>query len=312
MGLHAYHSPKADRIVHEALLDIGAEIESLAMPRLKGVVLGGGYGRGEGGVVEEDDGSVHLYNDLDFYVVADPESTSADIARIAEALEPISRKWTRTLGVDVDFSPAKPLWRLRRDQGRLMVQELLHGYFDVAGAKGEELFRDVRRLRPDELPWPEAARLLVNRGAGWLLAGEPGRDGGFVARNLNKCILGAGDALLIARGEYRWKAEERAAVLGDALYAKALEWKFRPQKSAVCDRETARTVWLDAVREIHRKPASRTLYQAVRWLVRRRSLGDIRTLGFLPEVRILLVMERVVKANHSFSPSLKKDWLTFN
>ena len=312
MRPYAYHSPKADQLVQESIRAIGAEVESLSIPGLMGVVLGGGYGRGEGGVVEGDGESVSLSNDLDFFVVAVPEATADDLARIGDALQPISQKWTRKLGIEVDFSPAKPPWRLKHDQDRLMIQELIHGYVDVAGAKGEELFRDVKKQEPGELPWAEAVRLLVNRGAGWLLAGEPGHDGGFVARNINKCILGAGDARLIARGEYQWKAEERAAVLGDALYAKALEWKFRPQKSAVCDRETARTVWLDAVREIHRKHASRTLYQAVRWLVRRRSLGDIRTLGLLPEVRILLVMEKVVKANQPFSPSLKKDWLTFN
>ena len=312
MGPHAYHSPKADQLVHESVRAIGAEIESLEMPGLKGVVLGGGYGRGEGGVVEEDDGSVRLYNDLDFFVVAEPDATSADIARIGDALTPISQKWTRTLGIEVDFSPAKPPWRLKHDQDRLMIQELIHGYVDVAGAKGEELFRDVKKIQPGELPWAEAVRLLVNRGAGWLLAGEPGRDEGFVARNINKCILGAGDARLIARGEYRWKADERASVLGDALYSQAVAWKYRPRNSAVCDRETAKGVWLEAVREIHQKHDVRTLYQGVRWLVRRRSLGDIRTLGFLPEVRILLVMEKTVKADAPFSPSLKKDWLTFN
>ena len=313
MGPYAYHSPEADQLVNDAIRAIGAEIEAMSLPGLAGIVLGGGYGRGEGGVVVDAVKGVMLSNDLDFYVVVTPKATAAELARIGEALHPIGQKWTGILGIDVDFSPARTPWRLVHDQERLMIQELIHGYVDVVGAKGEELFRDVAKRLPSELPWSEAVRLLVNRGAGWLLAGEPGHDEGFVARNINKCILGAGDARLIARGEYRWKAEERADVLGDVLYAKALEWKFRPQKTAVCDRETARGVWLDAVREIQsHSHATRTLRQCVRWLVRRRSIGDIRTLGFLPEVRILLVMEKVVKENGSFSPSLKKDWLIFN
>ncbi len=51
MSLHAYNSPEADRIVDDAIQQIGAEINALDIPMLGGVVLGGGYGRGEGGVV---------------------------------------------------------------------------------------------------------------------------------------------------------------------------------------------------------------------------------------------------------------------
>ena len=112
----AYHSPKADQLVQETIRAIGAEVDSLSIPGLMGVVLGGGYGRGEGGVVETDDDGVKLFNDLDFFVMAVSEATAADIARIGEALKPISQKWTRKLDIEVDFSPAKPLWRLKHDR----------------------------------------------------------------------------------------------------------------------------------------------------------------------------------------------------
>ena len=49
-----------------------------------------------------------LSNDLDFYVVAEYGSSGADLAAIAAALRPVSKKWTARLGVDVDFSPPKP------------------------------------------------------------------------------------------------------------------------------------------------------------------------------------------------------------
>ena len=48
MGRHvAGEAPELDAMVDEALRGIGAEIDALRVPRLKGVVLGGGYGRGE-------------------------------------------------------------------------------------------------------------------------------------------------------------------------------------------------------------------------------------------------------------------------
>ena len=122
MGRHAYDSPEMDRLVEEVISGVGAEIEALQLPMLAGVVLGGGYGRGEGGVVLRPGTPPALSNDLDFYVVTKADATNADIAAIGTALHPISEKWTEKLGVDVDFCEAKTPWRLVHDQERLMIQ----------------------------------------------------------------------------------------------------------------------------------------------------------------------------------------------
>lgn len=312
MPSHAYNSPEADRIVDDAIQQIGAEINALDIPMLGGVVLGGGYGRGEGGVFEDNGPqNPHLSNDLDFYVVTVENASSADIEAIARTLEPISLKWSEKLGIDVDFCTPKTPWRIKHDQERLMIQELVHGYFNVAGKKGEELFKDIARLQPSALPWTEAIRLLVNRGAGLLLCTEPGRDDVFIVRNINKCILGIGDARLIAGNNYKWKAVDRAALLNNELYTKALEWKFRPKKEAICSLDEARKQWLTAVSEI-KATGKRTLYNTLRWLARRRTLGDLRTIGLPPVVRILRSMYKTIQQKQPFSPSLKKDWQIFN
>ena len=312
MPSYAYKSPEADRIVQEAILHIGAEINALDIPKLGGIVLGGGYGRGEGGVFE-DKGSQNprLSNDLDFYVVTVENASNADIDAIARTLEPISVKWTEKLGLDVDFCTPKTPWRIKHDQERLMIQELIHGYFDVAGKKGEELFKDIDRLEPSALPWTEAIRLLVNRGAGILLCEEPGRDDVFIVRNINKCILGIGDAKLIASNKYQWKAVDRANLLSNELYTKAMEWKFRPRKEAICSLEEAREQWLEAVSEI-KATGKRTIYSTLRWIARRHTLGDLRTIGLSPVVRILQSMYKTIQQRQPFSPSLKRDWQIFN
>ena len=172
MSPHAFDCPEADRLVDDALRAIGAEIDALRIPRLLGVVLGGGYARGEGGVIAGG-----LSNDLDFYVVAEDGASGAELAAIAAALRPVSEKWTAALGVDVDFSPPKTPWRISHDAERLMIQELIHGYCDVAGKPGAELFADVPRRPPEALPFLEAVRLLVNRGAGLLLDDLEDGDG---------------------------------------------------------------------------------------------------------------------------------------
>ena len=324
MGRHeAGEMPELDGFVEEACAGLGAEIAALCVPRLAGVVLGGGYGRGEGGAI----GSC-LSNDLDFFAITEDGAPEAEsVAAIAAALEPLSKRWTEKLGVDVDFAVKTP-WRLKHDEARLMVQELVHGYFDVAGRKGDDLFAGIERREPSRLPVGEATRLLMNRGMGLLLAkeaadggaSESGRAGDFVNRNINKCVLGAGDAKLIARGEYRWKAEDRAAALGDPLYSAAVEWKFRPKGSPVCDWEKAREIWLAAEEEVSRGSRSsrgsslsrRTLRNALRWLIRRRTIGDFATLGIEPEVRVLRKISAAILGHGAISQELRRDWEVFN
>ena len=321
-------APEAEALVADALVGIGREVDAMRVPGLDGVVLGGGYGRGEGGVREVESGEwrvesggrrVQLSNDLDFFAITADGASDADAAAIAVRLEPVSRRWTERLGIDVDFTARTP-WRLRHDQERLMVQELLHGYVDVAGRKGEELFAGIERREPGAFPWMEAARLMMNRGVGLLLAQEAGRPRDFVARNLNKCILGAGDAFLISRGRYQWRATERAAALkarsDGGLYARALEWKFRPGEEPVCDWETARECWLDAKLDVtaavDETSRRRTLRHAARWLARRRTVGALATFGQDPVLRVLDGVTRCIETRAPLAPALKRDWEIFN
>ncbi len=312
----AIDSPAVDALVADAVAKVGAAVDAMSVPRLAGVVLGGGYGRGEGGVFTDSSGGEHPYNDLDFYVVAEEGTTDDELAAINRALDPLSKEWTARTGVDVDFCPAKTPWRIRHDQERLMIQELIHGYVDVAGKKGEELFKGVDRRAPDAFPWTEAVRLLVNRGVGLLLARESD-DPAFIARNINKCALGAGDAALIARHAYAWRTEDRANALGSAEYRAAVDWKFRPGPEAPLTWEAARGLWLAAAEEVRKagrgeRSAGRSLWQAARWIVRRRTVGDLSTLGQEAVVRIFKKLEGVVRERAPLTEELRKDWIVFN
>ena len=314
-------APDMDARVEAAIAGIGRDVAALDLPCLWGVVLGGGYGRGEGGVIETADGARRLSNDLDFFVIAKkgvPETEAT--ATLGAALQPVSEKWTKSLGVDVDFSVKTP-WRLKHDEARQMVQELLNGYVDVTGAPGAELFAHLVRRAPSELPWLEAARLMMNRGIGLLLAKEPGRTKDFVARNINKCILGADDAFLISRGLYQWRVADRVAALAaqgdDRLYRRAVEWKFRPREEPVCDWETARAVWQGAYQDaisnfFDEGHLRRTLRNAARWLVRRRTVGALATFGQDPVLRVLDGVKRCIDGRLPLTPALKRDWEIFN
>ena len=328
MGRHtAIECPELDRLVDDSCTEVGREVEALRIPRLAGVVLGGGYGRGEGGVRETGDGARTLFNDLDFFAITEDGASTDEIAAIIAALEPVSKKWTGRLGLDVDFTVRTP-WRIKHDEDRLMIQELVRGYFDVSGSKGDRLFAHIRLIDAMKVPWMEAARLLMNRGMGLLLAmegtgnGEEGRgkreqERGFVLRNINKCVLGAGDARLVARHDYRWKAAERGDALGDALYRAAVEWKFLPGDEAVCSWETAQKNWCEAFDEVMdagrgEGALSRSLWEGARWVVRRRALGDLSGFGRNCTVRVLEGVARCVRERRQPDDALMRDWRIFN
>lgn len=240
--------PEAEELLNRTLPQIGRDIAALHLNGLAGVYLGGGYGRGEGGVFRDTDGRVRLYNDLDFFAVADCCGFSAK-KRIDSALRTVSEKWSAQLGVEVDFGPVKNRSELAKAGHTLMFQELRHGYVTVYG-DADLLKAELPDLNPAFLSLPEALRLMLNRGMGLLLAREALKkspaDTGFILRNLNKCVLGCGDALLISRGKYAWSVHDRTRILVglddlpdplNHLYHEAVRFKLQPAADLPADPE---------------------------------------------------------------------------
>ena len=212
----------ADHVVEqklsEGLAGIAADLHSLKpAQRPLAVYLGGGYGRGEGGVEVKEDGTRGLYNDLDFFVFGKNRRHCREINR---ALTRLHLKWSEILQVEVEFSAAKTKNKMSGIVSTLMLQELLQGHQQIFGE--EDVLRDLPRMKPETLPPEEGFRLLLNRGAGVLFAAQrilsPGgmnaeqRD--FAVRNLHKAVLGIGDALLLIHKNYRWKSHDRLKEVG--------------------------------------------------------------------------------------------------
>ncbi len=225
-------NPGAEQLLGDALAELSAEIAASPVAgMIRCVALGGGYGRGEGGATADG----KLYNDLDFFVFPVP---GADHGKLEVFFAGLSHRQAEKLGIEADFFLApSPGW-LNENRTTLMVQELLAGHRTIFG--DETVLTAVPGLEWRDLPWSEGARLLLNRGAGLLLAAEKVGDPGerdFVNRNIHKAELGCGDALLIASHAYCRTGMERLEALkklgGGAqslavAYQRALEFKYRP------------------------------------------------------------------------------------
>ena len=226
----ACNDAEAEMLLERVLAEMQKNLSGTALC----VYLGGSYGRGDGGV-RQDRANGILYNDLDFFVFARKKCDNAGVV-----LKEIAGKYEKELKVDVDFSSIMSVNDIKNNSKRLMMQELKRGYRLVAG---EDLLEQYLPAIPAEkLPFSEACRLLLNRGMGLLLAGEKitgnSADTDFILRNIYKAILGAGDAMMIAEGEYRWNLAERLESIEKsdmpeiykALYREAVEFKCAPHR----------------------------------------------------------------------------------
>lgn len=240
--MYARHaSTEFNARLHGALQRLTVDVRRVLRDNLVALVLGGGYGRGEGGVVGTG-GEERPYNDLDLVLVVRRKN-----AVPAAALAAIGKAYGAELGIEVDFSRPLTLRDIRRWPHRLIWFDLLNGHVVLCGP--QDLLRTCapQRLR-EPLPAIEATRLLLNRGAGllWalrLIRGlEPSPDADFARRNYYKCALALGDALLIVHRRFSSSYSRRDALLAGLeadcaevveldvgpLYRRALRFKFWP------------------------------------------------------------------------------------
>jgi hypothetical protein len=195
--------------------------------RLKALWLGGGYGRGEGGVLRMPSGD-QPYNDLEFYVCLRGNRLLNE-HRFGPLLRQLGRAVGGTAGVEVEFQVVTPA-QLRHARPSMFYYDLVAGHRQLAG-EGALLQRFAHHADPRHLPLSEATRLLMNRGTGLVLARQrlnraplDPEDADFVGRNIAKAQLALGDAVLTVIGKYHWSCLERHRRLVALAGAASLPW----------------------------------------------------------------------------------------
>ncbi len=187
-------------------------LRALPGERLEGLVLGGGYGRGEGGVLRTESGD-RPYNDLEFYVFIRGNRLWNE-RRFGTALHRLASELSLVAGVPVEFK-IESRERLRRGAVSMFSYDLVSAHRQVFGR--DDLFAGCEQhLNASAIPLSEAARLLFNRCTGLLLARQylsrdplTAEDCDFIGRNLAKAQLALGDAVLTASHSYHWSCLER-------------------------------------------------------------------------------------------------------
>jgi hypothetical protein len=213
--------------------------------RLEAILLGGGYGRGEGGVLKSRAGD-RPYNDLELYVCARGNGWLNE-SRYRRRLHRLGEHLSSDAGVEVEFKLIS-LGKIHRSPPTMFFYDLAMGH-RVLWGDPECLAGCNQHRDPSAIPLCEATRLLMNRCSGLLFSAERLRrnpftsvDGDFTGRNLAKAQLGFADAVLAARGHYHWSCRERhsricALALDEAWWPEArrhheqgVEFKLHPER----------------------------------------------------------------------------------
>ncbi|CAN5862208.1 hypothetical protein BH11VER1_BH11VER1_19840 [soil metagenome] len=210
---------------------------------LEGIALGGGYGRGEGGVLFHASYQAP-YNDMEFFVFVRGPLLIQQI-RWNRALQDLAHRLTERYGIEIEFK-LLTLAKLRRSEPSMFYYDLVMGHHWVMG--DDSLFVGCEHHQdPSTIPLHEVTRLLMNRSSGLLFAkvrlSHPdftAEDADFVARNLAKAQLALGDVLLATHGQYHWSCIERHRRLQcqslpfdfSDHHAAGVEFKLHPTRSS--------------------------------------------------------------------------------
>lgn len=209
--------PKAREVIER---DLALVCETVAKkdPKLRALVLTGGFSRGEGTV---RDG--RPVNDYDLVAVRGAPGGDAQYRALAHQL-------SQEVGIEVDVLPVASA-RLPFVGRKLFWLDAKLGARVIWG--DADALRRLPDLRPERIPRMEAARLLGNRAAGLLLALPTSDDPQPPEQcdlQATKAALAAMDATLLSRGLYAPRMRERLRLLDAhpdrATFARAVEWKL--------------------------------------------------------------------------------------
>ena len=225
--------------------------------RLDALLLGGGYGRGQGGVLKTPSGD-KPYNDLEFYVCVKGNEVFNQ-QRYRRAIHHLGETLSPEAGLEVEFKITS-LARLQKVPPTMFSYDLACGHRSLL--EGPPLFTNDLQKDSSGIPLFEATRLLMNRCSGLLFANERLQrkhftedDANFVGRNHAKAQLAFGDVALTASGKYHWDCRERSQLLSTLSpeqlpsldevrchHQAGLEFKLHPRRTAdsmelLCDRQ---------------------------------------------------------------------------
>jgi hypothetical protein len=233
-----------NRVVAGQLREVAEALVDLLGDRLIAVLIAGGFGRGEGGIIRDEKG-IRPVNDYDLYLVV--KSLKKTRCEFGGQIEAIAQACSARFGIKQIDMGLVSRWQLWVPRNSIVRYEAREGHQVICGP--EKMC--IRSIRAEQIPMKEGAQYFFTRGGGLLIAryilenrekleGMPWFENFSI--EMNKAGIALGDVELILRRKYHWSYRKRLKRfealepdLGDAgerigpVYRAAVEQKLDPQ-----------------------------------------------------------------------------------
>ena len=257
-----YGAKDAERFLVDILTKIRTLFkEHFSDEQTAALILIGGYGRGEGGMVKEN-GIYRPHNNLDLLYIYNGALDKKVIERVDEALQNISKKYN--IGIDLSAITKKKLLTL---EGLVISYDMRYGHKTLLG--DSSFIQEYNNFSVYNIDPVDIRQLLVNRGTlllinTLLLQKEElsTRERKLIIKHAIKAIIGYGEALLFFHNQYHWSYAKKQSNMTKlstidekikALYTEAIAFRFKPDYETYLQKDLHR--WnkelLKTLGEIH-------------------------------------------------------------
>jgi len=232
-----YKITEAENFLNEVLGEAAKLFENMFdKNETAALILIGGYGRGEGGVVQKN-GVFRPHNNLDLLYIYNGKISRDRIDDANQALQSIAKKYD--FGIDMSAINKEKLLTL---DGLVVSYDMRFGHKTLLG--NSDFLRNHNPFSIYNIDPVDIRQLLVNRGTlllinRLLLSKEALSvdEKKLIIKHAIKAIIGYGDAMLYFHNKYHWSyAQKLTNMLEDknidesikSLYCEAILFRFKP------------------------------------------------------------------------------------
>lgn len=232
-------SEEVELYITSIVKEIGDRIKSnIGKEDYKALVMLGGYGRGEGGVVAN--GKEKPHNNFDLILITNNLEPRKQIVlknKLDAILSPIKDKIG--IGIDISLINAK---KLKNSSCRLMWYDMRFGHKVIFG--DTEFVSSLTHFTVENIPDWDARNLLVNRGTLMIIndlllekTKLSLKYKKLMVKHIVKAIIGYGDTLLYFLNDYNWSYVEKQKRMKkrkdinkefQKIYDDAMNFRFQP------------------------------------------------------------------------------------
>lgn len=256
-------SPKVEVLITRMVEELVDSIHNaITEKEYKCLYMLGGYGRGEGGVVVVN-GQERPHNNFDLMLVSNDISTEKQ-KELKERMDNAIKDLPDRFGIGIDTSVISA-GKLKKASCRIIWYDMRFGHKLLTGS--HNIIESCSQFKLSKIPAWDARNLLVNRGTLMIINDlllerktlTPELKKVLIKHKV-KSIIGYGDCLLYALGDYDWSYLEKQKRMKNRtdidmefrkLYDDAMNFRFQPDYSPYLELDIKE--WLVNSRELMKK-----------------------------------------------------------